>query len=739
MTKRLLRPVLVIAILLCVILSVINYDKKFNTLAENIDTYSENTYDFTCHICNYPIVDDDIIKVYADVKRSDFPLKLNGRKLLLKLHITDSDIAKYGYTLKLKGSIESASPSLNKGSFSYRQYLESENTIAIFDATGGGQVECTDKGSGMANKIYTFRTNVIDNLKKHFSGDDAALMIAMLTGDRSSLSDEMNLAYKSSGIYHIVSVSGLHAGIFISIISFFLLSIPIRTKRKKLITKLMAVLISIALYVFTGFGISITRVILMMALMFASIMLRREYNILISIVAAAALILIIMPWQFFNQSFQLSFLSTFGMCLGLKIFKDKIPDNKWGKYLITPLIISMGATLFTLHVSVYNFRMVSLMGLVSNLVAVPLSTMLLIFAIGFSALSTFLPPSIMAFLKFIPYIPAKLINTLADIVSKFEYAYIKISPTDFFELSVWIAWICLMCFCFIKKRKTSAVITALIIVVNCWIMMYNENNTQTKVTFINAGKGESTLIQTADRKTVLIDCGSRSGKSPAEDVFIPYFDHNGIKKVDKLFVSYFDDEHTNAINILMREGYVGELILPNQTNLTRENVQLNKLKMIDAAKKFNVKFSHINYGDSIAVADRVSINLREGNENLKDKNSAAVYIINCNKISFMLSSCLGAKGQQLYADMPTSCSVLKIPSYGGMTKSTKSYILSANPQYAVVTFPSKDKFLNFDPNIEDTLKSSGISYARTDENQTITFITDGEKINSVNLRKGELK
>ena len=189
----------------------------------------------------------------------------------------------------------------------------------------------------------------------------------------------------------------------------------------------------------------------------------------------------------------------------------------------------------------------------------------------------------------------------------------------------------------------------------------------------------------------------------------------------------------------MREGYVGELILPNQTNLTRENVQLNKLKMIDAAKKFNVKFSHINYGDSIAVADRVSINLREGNENLKDKNSAAVYIINCNKISFMLSSCLGAKGQQLYADMSTSCSVLKIPSYGGMTKSTKSYILSANPQYAVVTFPSKDKFLNFDPNIEDTLKSSGISYARTDENQTITFITDGEKINSVNLRKGELK
>ena len=73
MTKRLLRPVLVIAILLCVILSVINYDKKFNTLAENIDTYSENTYEFTCKICDYPIVDDKGIKVYADVEKSNFP------------------------------------------------------------------------------------------------------------------------------------------------------------------------------------------------------------------------------------------------------------------------------------------------------------------------------------------------------------------------------------------------------------------------------------------------------------------------------------------------------------------------------------------------------------------------------------------------------------------------------------------------------------------------------------------
>ena len=175
-----------------------------------------------------------------------------------------------------------------------------------------------------------------------------------------------------------------------------------------------------------------------------------------------------------------------------------------------------------------------------------------------------------------------------------------------------------------------------------------------------------------------------------------------------------------------------------ETTPTRENISFNRRKIIDAARKFGVEYSTIKHGDSAYAGKNVSVFLRGENAFLSDKNACPVYSIECGDISFLLSSCLGAKGQALYADIPTDCTVLKTPNYGSTVKSTADYILSTKPEYAVITFPKNDRYLEFDPKLENILKENNIAYARTDENQTITFETDGKKITSVRLRKGEL-
>ncbi|MBQ8526520.1 MAG: ComEC/Rec2 family competence protein [Clostridia bacterium] len=738
MFKKILRPAFITLILIYIVLNTIGFDKEFNRLAEIIDEQSQSSYEFICKISDYPIIDENSIKVYARVMSSTFPENLKNRKLLLRLPLRNIEEAKYGCTVKLTGCISAASEALNKGGFSYRRYMESKNAVGIFDTPESGTLECTDRADGAVNSVYRFRSRVISNLEKYFTGDEAGLIIAMLTGERGGISEEMNDAYKAAGIFHIVSVSGLHAGIFISVISFALLFIPIRSRRKNLLIRLTAVAIGILLYVFTGFGISITRVIFMMAIMLAAAMIRREYNILTAIPAAAVSILISMPWEIFDQSFQLTFLSTFGLCLALKITEGRIPDNKPGKYLLMPLVISIGATLATLHVGVYNYRTVSVMGIVSNLIAVPLSSFQLCAIVVFSLLALILPDVIMPL--FVPpvYIPTKIINEMSLFLAKYKYSYIKVPVPQFFEISVWLLIAAAIIYCIVKKRKIAAVIVCIFTVVNSGIVMYNKDNGNTRVTFINAGKGESVIIQTTDKKVTVIDCGSHSASEPAEDVFIPYFDHAGIRKIDRLFISYFDDEHTNGVTKLMRDGYVNELILPPETTPTRENISFNRRKIIDAARKFGVEYSTIKHGDSAYAGKNVSVFLRGENAFLSDKNACPVYSIECGDISFLLSSCLGAKGQALYADIPTDCTVLKTPNYGSTVKSTADYILSTKPEYAVITFPKNDRYLEFDPKLENILKENNIAYARTDENQTITFETDGKKITSVRLRKGEL-
>lgn len=739
MTNRLLRPVLIILILIAVTTFVIKYDRNFNNLVEKVDSHSRDTYEYICRISGFPTIDNGIIQVYADVIESNHPAKLKNLRLLLCLPDADYDIVKYGYILKLRGSISAPADSLNDGGFSYRRYLESQNVVGIFDRTESGDICCTDKNDNLPNFLYGIRRNVIIDIEKHFKNDEGALMKAMLTGDRSSLTEEMNEAYKRSGIYHIVSVSGLHAGIFISIISFALLFARIRSRKKRIITKLLSVIIGIALFIFTGFVISVTRVFSMLLIMFVAIVLRREYDALTALPVAAAVILLYMPYQFFSQSFQLTFLSTFGLCLALKICKNIIPDNMAGKYIITPFVVSIGATAATLYISVYNFHTISFMGIIANIIVIPISDMLLCAIVIFCTLTAILPKTIASAFELIPYLPAKMINTISLTLSKFEFSYIRISPYDLFASTLIIVTAIILVLLIMQKRRIAiSIVIAVITVVNSGAMMYNKNNKYTKITFINAGLGESVLIQTPDAKNILIDCGSESSIDPAADIFVPYFETIGIKNIDMLLISSFDDRHTNAVTTLIRDGYIDKVLLPGEPRLTDETSKFNRRKIIDTAKRFEAECSILDHGDTIHGTKDISIKLISGNHKLNDNNAAGVYKVNCNNISFILSSDLGSKGQYTLSKEQMDCTVLKIPGYGAKTKFSEDYIQATSPEYAVITLPSKSKKYIFDPELEGILKNKNITYARTDINQTITFVTDGEVIKSVNLRKGEL-
>lgn len=739
MIKKLIRPFVIAMILIVTITNIYIYNINYKALVNSIDTYDDKDYTFICKISDYPVTEEKVVKTYADIISTDFPLDMSKHRILLRLPKDDYDSVQYGYTVELNGKISSPSPALNKGGFDYRRYLQSKNTPAIFDRTEGGKLKCISKNTGITNSIYKTRRKVIYNIQKHYRGDIAALCTAILTGDRSTITDEMSENYKRCGIYHIVAVSGLHAGIFISVITFALFFLPFKNRKKKIVVRIFAVIISILLYIFTGFGISVTRVILMMALLLCANIVKREYNIMIILPTAAILILLSSPYQIFNQSFQLSFLSTYGLCAGLEIFKGKIPKNKLGNWFLTPMVISLGATLATMHIIIYNFHGISIIGVFSNLAAVPLAGALLSSLVAFSFLSVFIPFDIMALLKYIPYIPAKLINILASFTGSLEFSYIRISPFMFMNYSVAIILTASAVYTAFKKKIVIFGIITSIIVVNCALMMYNTLCKDTKITFINAGKGESVLIETGENNHILIDCGSKSSSDPTNEIFIPYFECTGIRKIDKLYISYFDDEHTNSVNFLMKKGYVREIILPEKTEISRNNILFNRNKIIDAAEKFGVKYSYIDFGSTHKIDNTCNIYLRDENKNLKDKNATAIYTIQCGDTSFTLSSCLGAKGQELLADISADCDVIKIPSYGKMTKSTDKYILSNKPEFAVITFPQRDRYEKFDTNIEDFLTNNNIEFARTDKSGTLTFITNGKTIKKIEPGNGVLK
>ncbi len=732
--KKWLITIITSFVVIATILTVLKYNHNFDKTVNTVNENKNNIYEYTCIIDEFPLYDNNLIKLHCKITNSDFPIDIKGYKILVKVSSDYYDLCSYGSTINFCDIITPADTAMNYGSFSYRNYLKSKNVIGIAEPV---LITKENTGKGIASSIYKIRKKTISNIDKFFKGDEKALIKAIITGDRGDLSDKMYDSYKKTGIYHIISVSGLHVGILIALLGEILSKLRMKKRKRVILTNTLSIIAGILFLIFTGYGISITRVIFMLMILFTGHLFRRKYDIIISIIASAVIIANLFPYEVFSMSYQLSFLSTLGMCVALKIFKSKAKLFDENDYIITSLVISSGVFIATMHVSSYNFGLISTASLVANIIIIPIATFLLSIVLGFCALSFILPRGILETLKLIPLASAKMINKISLVFSSFDASYIQV-PSHFLISVSLVAVPIILAIIFLKNKKSvMASVLLLIIIVNSGFVMYNINKSD-KIVFINAGKGESTFLY-SNGKNILIDCGSTSWDNSADNIFIPYFNHAGINRIDKLFVSYFDNEHTNAITKLMHHNRIKEIVLPPDGNITNKKALKNKKQILYYAEKFNVPITRITKDNPIRISDSSLISLyTDENINLKDKNSCAVYEILCNNKRFILSSCIGANGQKLLADKPYDCTVLKIPSYGNTNKSTKSYIKSFSPEYAVITAPKENRYFKFDDKITKILDEENIKYYRTDVNKTITFTLDGNGIKSIKVFEGDI-
>ncbi len=731
MIKNHIRAIVIFAAIAIVFACIINYVNRFNDAVKDIEQNSSTSYKYICTISEFPYIKNDDIRVFANVVSTNHPADITGYKIQFDIDNDYYDILKYGNKIEVCAAIEAANTGANYGNFDYRNYRMSKNTIAICNGDSILKVELISEGKGLNGFLYRLQKKAILSIKKYFEGDDRALINAMLTGDRTDIDENLTEMYQKAGIYHIVSVSGLHTGIFISVFAYIMALLPFSKRRTSLVAKLSAVVISALLYMFTGYGISITRVILMCAITALCMLTKRDFSITSSIVIAAYAILLFMPYQIFSTAYQLSFLSTYGLCFAVNM-RQKYTNGKTDGYLMTSTVISTGSTFVTAPVCAYCFGFISTVSSLANIVVIPLSNGLLISSVIFCILCAFLPYKVLNIIKFVPLTLSKLINSAAELVTRADKCMAKLSLTD--VLLIYVIFAVAVCVIIsIKRHKTANAVIIVLVVAFVASSVCCMPSNKTKVTFINCLKGEATLVTTPLGKNIMFDCGSVSFENPAEDLFETYFVHNGIKQIDTLYLSYFDDEHTNAVNKLIVMGYIKAIAIPPEIDVTNKKVQLNRKRVINTAERFGVKIIHTD-SQYKCIVDGVNIFVAGNNFDLKNKNACAIYKISYGDISFLLSSCLGADGLK-QVTQNTKCTVLKLPNYGNIVKATQSYISNADPEYAVITAPVKDRYLSVSDELIQIIEHKNIPIYRTDYNQTITFVTDGATINQIKTRK----
>ena len=214
--------------------------------------------------------------------------------------------------------------------------------------------------------------------------DDAALgvLAALSLGERGALSAEVRAVYADAGVAHALALSGLHVGVIYGMLAFAVR----RLVRRRSLHWLRELLIVSVLWLFalmTGMSASVVRAVLMCTLYVVARWVSQDSSPLQVLSLAAMLMLLVRPFYLFDVGFQLSFTSMAAI-LVVEPWSEQLfrphhyrPLPLLVSYPVSVVCMSLAAQLGTFPLVLYHFGTFPLYFLITNLVAVPLLTVLL--------------------------------------------------------------------------------------------------------------------------------------------------------------------------------------------------------------------------------------------------------------------------------------------------------------------------------------------------------------------------
>ena len=216
-------------------------------------------------------------------------------------------------------------------------------------------------------------------------GDELATTGALTLGYKDDLDPELKRHFQASGAAHVLAVSGLHTGIIYGLL-IWLLTLGGRFKPRhenRLGRCIISSVIIAAMWAYawlTGMTPSVVRAVVMVTMVEVAHMCYRQALSLNTIAAAAVLILLVRPSDLWSVSFQLSFSATAAIVVLVSscrhVDMTLLRKSKILRYILGIIVVSLAAQLGTLPITMYYFGQISNYFLLTNLIVLPLATIL---------------------------------------------------------------------------------------------------------------------------------------------------------------------------------------------------------------------------------------------------------------------------------------------------------------------------------------------------------------------------
>ncbi|WP_010270457.1 ComEC/Rec2 family competence protein [Paenibacillus senegalensis] len=674
---------------------------------------------------------------------------------------------------KLSGMLRKPAAARNFGAFDYRAYLYYQHIHWQLSVSGGSSV----KVKSVPRKPWVAVLHYNDRLRERlgavldraFPGEQAGFMKGMLVGVRSDLDPEQFKQFSQLGLTHILAISGLHVGIFVSII--------LAVSRLSGMTRESGILLAmllLPLYILvTGSAPSVMRAGIM-ALIGLHLFRKRRLKDSLNLVCLIGLgMLIWNPYYLVNISFQMSFIVTIGLILGVPRFNRLLPQ-RFGA-VTAAFSVTMVAQFASFPLSIYYFNQFSLLSWLANFVIIPIYSAAVI-PLGTAVL---ILGSVSAPLAALPAWLANWLNRfsfwLVDWLSGWDVFHL-IFPTPAIWWIVSYYGLCglgLHLSVHAKERRIEALSApaaafgyrgadplpgwrAVSAVGAVFLLLlfhgYEPNWWQRtgSVYFMDVGQGDAIYIRTPNGKHMLIDGGGtfhfrREGEewkeraSPyevGEKAVVPLLKKRGVHHIDWLIITHADFDHIGGLQAVLEHIPVKHILF----NGTWKDNETSR-QLIQTALKKMIPLFAVHKDQSLRI-DRHTVlhflypaplspsaSVWEDSQN----DRSLVFLMEMHQARLLFSGDIEKPGEAdiLYSFKEGSADqdsetfqanitnlipvdVLKVAHHGSKTSTTEEWLAYWKPVHAMISAGVNNRYGHPSAEVTSRIEEFGASLYRTD-------------------------
>lgn len=647
-----------------------------------------------------------------------------------------------GMHVRLEGMLVLPELPRNPGQFNRRIY-ESGKKIDFY-LENPTVLEVKEQRSGVREVVEIWKTEMMNRCEKIYPDAEASILEAMLFGEKRELSGDIKELYQAAGISHVLVISGLHISLLALAVAGILrrLGFP------------MPVWVILSVGVLAGYGILIgqpttaVRALLMFFVLQGARLLGRSYDLLSALAFAGILMLLDNPDLILDGGCRLSFCAVIGVGWYVseknKIFrsigeKEKRKNRgKGGKgssagAILENIRAGWYLWLFTLPVMLDTFYQVSVVGLLWNLVAIPLLPVI----IASGGLGVVLA-GWNIFLGSLAGSPAygmlQLYQEIGNISEKLPVGMWTPGQPSKPVIAGYYLVIFLLVLVekqLIKREKRWKIFPGMELcsMLLLLLLMAHPWQQREKITFLDVGQGDASLLQSGGQ-TLLLDGGSTSQKNVGTYVILPYIKQQGISCLEAVVLTHTDQDHINGVIEVLEEGKKGwltvkNLMYPYWMEGTKQGKQLKKL-----AEEAGASCRKIRAGDRLTIgkAEAVVLYPKE-QEKIAEPNAGSLVLFwKWEGARAMFTGDLPEeKERELLQNLP-ACEILQVGHHGSATSTCREFLEQVQPSLAVISCAMKNRYGHPSPDTVDRLKKTGCEIRYTMKSGAITIRKRGREI-----------